>query len=89
MSEDSSTAVLAAVRALTPDFRERKVEAEALRKVPEAGVKALAANGFFRLLQPKRFGSARPAWGPRSATPPGPNAPCCGARPIASPSRCC
>ncbi|MFD4259209.1 3-hydroxy-9,10-secoandrosta-1,3,5(10)-triene-9,17-dione monooxygenase oxygenase subunit [Streptomyces sp. NPDC058534] len=56
MSEGSGTAVLAAVRALTPALRARAVEAEALRKVPEVSVKELAATGFFRLLQPKRFG---------------------------------
>ncbi|MFS3129581.1 3-hydroxy-9,10-secoandrosta-1,3,5(10)-triene-9,17-dione monooxygenase oxygenase subunit [Nocardioides sp. Bht2] len=50
-----SKQVLDAVRDLLPTFRERADEAEKLRQVPEASVKALEETGFFRLLQPKRF----------------------------------
>ncbi|NEB81708.1 flavin-dependent monooxygenase [Streptomyces sp. SID14478] len=55
MSQDSA-AVLDAVRALLPALRERVADAEAQRKVPESSIKDLAATGFFRLLQPRRFG---------------------------------
>lgn len=51
-----SEQVLEAVRALTPAIRERVGEAEQARKVPEATIKELADAGFFRLLQPKRYG---------------------------------
>jgi len=48
--------VLDGVRDLLPTFRERADEAERLRQVPEASVKALEETGFFRMLQPKRYG---------------------------------
>jgi 3-hydroxy-9,10-secoandrosta-1,3,5(10)-triene-9,17-dione monooxygenase len=48
-------AVLDGVRDLLPTFRERADEAEKLRQVPEASVKALEETGFFQLLQPRRF----------------------------------
>ncbi|WP_067433020.1 3-hydroxy-9,10-secoandrosta-1,3,5(10)-triene-9,17-dione monooxygenase oxygenase subunit [Nocardioides jensenii] len=47
--------VLEAVRDLLPTFRERADEAEKLRQVPDASVKALEETGFFRMLQPQRF----------------------------------
>jgi 3-hydroxy-9,10-secoandrosta-1,3,5(10)-triene-9,17-dione monooxygenase len=56
MTEDSTAAVLASVRALLPAVAERAAEAEELRRIPEATVKELAATGFFRLLQPQRYG---------------------------------
>ena len=49
-------AVLDGVRDLLPTIRERADEAERLRVVPEASIKELEEVGFFRLLQPKRFG---------------------------------
>lgn len=48
--------VLDGVRDLLPTFRERADEADRLRQVPEASVKALDETGFFRMLQPKRYG---------------------------------
>ncbi|GAC1384873.1 MAG: flavin-dependent monooxygenase [Marmoricola sp.] len=48
--------VLDGVRDLLPTFRERADEAERLRQVPEASVKDLEETGFFRMLQPKRYG---------------------------------
>ncbi len=48
--------VLDGVRDLLPTFRERADEGERLRVVPEASVKELEETGFFRLLQPKRYG---------------------------------
>ena len=48
--------VLDGVRDLLPTFRERSDEGERLRVVPEASIKELEETGFFRLLQPKRYG---------------------------------
>ncbi len=48
--------VLDGVRDLLPTFRERADEGERLRVVPEASIKELEETGFFRLLQPKRYG---------------------------------
>ncbi|WP_110205395.1 3-hydroxy-9,10-secoandrosta-1,3,5(10)-triene-9,17-dione monooxygenase oxygenase subunit [Nocardioides daejeonensis] len=52
MSKD----VLDGVRDLLPMFRERADEGESARQVPDASVKALEATGFFRMLQPQRYG---------------------------------
>jgi 3-hydroxy-9,10-secoandrosta-1,3,5(10)-triene-9,17-dione monooxygenase len=49
-------AVLDGVSDLLPTFRERSDEGERLRVVPEASIKELEETGFFRLLQPKRYG---------------------------------
>ena len=51
-----SQAVLDGVRDLLPTLRERADEAERLRVVPDASIKELEETGFFRLLQPERFG---------------------------------
>ena len=48
--------VVGKVRDLLPVFRERAQEAEDARNVPAESVKALAETGYFRLLQPARFG---------------------------------
>ncbi|HEU5007785.1 MAG TPA: flavin-dependent monooxygenase [Jatrophihabitantaceae bacterium] len=48
--------VLDAVRELLPGLRERAQETEDLRRIPDENVKALQDSGFFRLLQPARFG---------------------------------
>ncbi|MEU6136369.1 3-hydroxy-9,10-secoandrosta-1,3,5(10)-triene-9,17-dione monooxygenase oxygenase subunit [Nocardioides sp. NPDC047086] len=44
------------VQDLLPAIRERAEETERLRVVPEASVKELEEVGFFKLLQPTRFG---------------------------------
>ncbi|MEU4619501.1 3-hydroxy-9,10-secoandrosta-1,3,5(10)-triene-9,17-dione monooxygenase oxygenase subunit [Actinoplanes sp. NPDC023801] len=49
-------AVLAGVRELLPVLRERAQETEDRRALAPETVKALAETGFFRLLQPARFG---------------------------------
>jgi 3-hydroxy-9,10-secoandrosta-1,3,5(10)-triene-9,17-dione monooxygenase len=49
-------AVLDGVRELLPTFRDRADEGDRLRVVPEASIKELEETGFFRLLQPKRYG---------------------------------
>ncbi|HXP22401.1 MAG TPA: flavin-dependent monooxygenase [Streptosporangiaceae bacterium] len=48
--------VLSAVRELLPVLRDRAQETEDARVVPAESVKALEEAGFFRLLQPERFG---------------------------------
>ncbi|WP_203335656.1 3-hydroxy-9,10-secoandrosta-1,3,5(10)-triene-9,17-dione monooxygenase oxygenase subunit [Nocardioides limicola] len=50
------TEVLDGIRDLLPLFAERAEEGERLRQVPEASVKSLEETGFFRMLQPKRYG---------------------------------
>ncbi|WP_330275034.1 flavin-dependent monooxygenase [Lentzea sp. NBC_00516] len=52
MSEE----ILGKVRELLPALAERAAEAEELRKVPPESVKALQETGFFRMLQPARYG---------------------------------
>ena len=56
---NAGQAVVAGVRDLLPVLRERAQEAEDARVVPADSVKALAETGFFRLLQPARFGGLR------------------------------
>jgi 3-hydroxy-9,10-secoandrosta-1,3,5(10)-triene-9,17-dione monooxygenase len=51
----SAEGVLAAVRDLLPDLRERAQETEDARRVPEENIKGLQDTGFFRLLQPRRY----------------------------------
>jgi 3-hydroxy-9,10-secoandrosta-1,3,5(10)-triene-9,17-dione monooxygenase len=48
--------VLEAVTDLLPSFRQRAQEAEDARCVPAESIKAISETGFFRLLQPARFG---------------------------------
>ena len=48
--------VLEAVKALAPLLRERSVEGESLRRLPEATVKDMKATGMTKLLQPRRYG---------------------------------
>jgi 3-hydroxy-9,10-secoandrosta-1,3,5(10)-triene-9,17-dione monooxygenase len=49
-------AVIAGVTELLPVLRERAQETEDAREVPAASVQALTETGFFRLLQPAKFG---------------------------------
>jgi 3-hydroxy-9,10-secoandrosta-1,3,5(10)-triene-9,17-dione monooxygenase len=52
----TATSVLDAVRDLLPPLRERAQETEDLRRIPDENIKALQDTGFFRLLQPARYG---------------------------------
>jgi alkylation response protein AidB-like acyl-CoA dehydrogenase len=52
----SVSAILAAVDAMVPDLRARAVEAEALRRLPEATLDEAAACGFLGMLTPVRWG---------------------------------
>jgi 3-hydroxy-9,10-secoandrosta-1,3,5(10)-triene-9,17-dione monooxygenase len=56
VSENVGQAVVDGVRDLLPVLRERAQETEDARAVPVESVKALAETGFFRLLQPGRYG---------------------------------
>jgi 3-hydroxy-9,10-secoandrosta-1,3,5(10)-triene-9,17-dione monooxygenase len=53
---EGSAAVIAGVRELLPVLRERAQETEDRRALPAETVKSLTETGFFRLLQPVRFG---------------------------------
>ena len=56
MGEKVGQSVLDGVADLLPVLRERAQETEDARVVPAESVKALTDTGFFRLLQPARFG---------------------------------
>lgn len=56
MTERVGQSVVEAVAELLPVLRERAQEAEDARSVPAESIKALTEAGFFRLLQPARFG---------------------------------
>ena len=56
MSEQDAGAVIAAVTDLLPVLRERAQETEDLRRIPDESIKSLQEAGFFKLLQPKRYG---------------------------------
>jgi 3-hydroxy-9,10-secoandrosta-1,3,5(10)-triene-9,17-dione monooxygenase len=56
VTETAASAVLAAVSDLLPALRDRAQDAEDAREVPAESVRALERAGFFRLLQPARFG---------------------------------
>ncbi len=56
MSESVGQSVVGAVGDLLPVLRDRAQETEDARAVPADSVKALEDTGFFKLLQPARFG---------------------------------
>jgi 3-hydroxy-9,10-secoandrosta-1,3,5(10)-triene-9,17-dione monooxygenase len=56
MSETSGAAVVARVRELLPVLREHAQDTEDRRALDAGTVKSLAETGFFRLLQPERYG---------------------------------
>jgi 3-hydroxy-9,10-secoandrosta-1,3,5(10)-triene-9,17-dione monooxygenase len=56
MTELTPAGVLDAVAELLPTLRERAQETEDLRRIPDDTVKSLQETGFFRLLQPARYG---------------------------------
>ena len=53
---NSHEQVLARVRSLTADFRERAAAAEAARTLPRESIESLLAAGITRILVPPRFG---------------------------------
>ena len=56
MTERSASQVLDAVRDLLPLLRDRAQETEDLRRIPDESIKSLQETGFFKLLQPARYG---------------------------------
>lgn len=56
MNHSSASEVLAAVEDLLPVLRERAQETEDARRIPDESIKALQETGFFKLLQPARYG---------------------------------
>lgn len=56
MSEQDAREVIAGVDELLPVLRERAQEAENARRIPDESIKSLQEAGFFKLLQPKRYG---------------------------------
>jgi 3-hydroxy-9,10-secoandrosta-1,3,5(10)-triene-9,17-dione monooxygenase len=56
MAETEQQVVIAGVADLLPALRQRAQETEDARAVPAESVKALTETGFFRLLQPRKFG---------------------------------
>jgi 3-hydroxy-9,10-secoandrosta-1,3,5(10)-triene-9,17-dione monooxygenase len=56
IQEQVIAGVINGITDLLPAFRQRAQETEDARVLPQESVKALAETGFFRLLQPARFG---------------------------------
>jgi alkylation response protein AidB-like acyl-CoA dehydrogenase len=56
VTREDGSAVLERVRAIAPRFKERALDAERLRRLPDASVAELQEVGLFRALQPTRFG---------------------------------
>ncbi|MCW4353366.1 flavin-dependent monooxygenase [Hoyosella sp. YIM 151337] len=54
----ASHEVLEGIRELLPVLRDRAQEAEDARRIPDESIKALQETGFFKLLQPRRYGGA-------------------------------
>jgi 3-hydroxy-9,10-secoandrosta-1,3,5(10)-triene-9,17-dione monooxygenase len=52
----TAEALVARAAAMVPVLRERQEECEALGRMPDATADELAAAGFYRILQPRRFG---------------------------------
>ncbi len=55
--------LIAKVRTLAPVLRERAGEAERLRRLPDATQAAFRAAGFYRILQPARYGGLEARYG--------------------------
>ncbi len=57
MSQDEIvTRLYADARALVPAIRERQEETAELGRLPDATIEAMQKSGFFRIMQPKRYG---------------------------------
>lgn len=55
-SADTISQLLADARALVPQLRERQAECASLGRLPEATVDAMQSCGFFKIMQPTRYG---------------------------------
>ncbi|MFE7741767.1 3-hydroxy-9,10-secoandrosta-1,3,5(10)-triene-9,17-dione monooxygenase oxygenase subunit [Nocardia sp. NPDC057455] len=56
MTDDATTAVLAAVGELLPTLSKRAPDTELARRIPVESLTELTATGFFGLLRPRRYG---------------------------------
>jgi len=56
ISPPDAASAIAAARALAPVLRERAVETDALRRLPDENVADMKAAGLFRVIQPARCG---------------------------------
>lgn len=56
VTQPSRDALVARARAMIPALRERAARAEAERRIPAETMDALRQAGFFRILQPRRWG---------------------------------
>ncbi len=52
----SAEEIMARARALVPVLRERAAETETLRRLPDASHRAFVEAGFYKILQPRRYG---------------------------------
>jgi 3-hydroxy-9,10-secoandrosta-1,3,5(10)-triene-9,17-dione monooxygenase len=59
----AEAALIAKARAMAPVLRERAAEAEQLRRLPEATDAEFRAAGFYRVLQPARYGGLEGRYG--------------------------
>jgi len=60
--DDQRARFLAEAKRLAPIFRQRAIEAEKLRRMPDQSVADIVAVGLQRICQPKRFGGAELPW---------------------------
>ena len=56
ISPPDAASAIAAARALAPVLRERAVETDALRRLPDENAADMKAAGLFRVIQPARCG---------------------------------
>ncbi|GAB3489435.1 3-hydroxy-9,10-secoandrosta-1,3,5(10)-triene-9,17-dione monooxygenase [Amycolatopsis cihanbeyliensis] len=56
MAAPDARGVISGIEELLPTLRERAQDTEDARRIPDESIKALRETGFFRLLQPRRFG---------------------------------
>ena len=59
----AEAALIVKARALAPTLRERAAEAERLRRLPDATEAAFRQAGFYRVLQPARYGGLEARYG--------------------------
>ncbi len=52
----SEAEIIARARALLPELRQRAAEVEALRRLPDDLNRAFAKAGFYKIMQPRRYG---------------------------------
>lgn len=58
--------IIARARAMLPLLRQRAPETERLRRLPDDLHRAFAAAGFYKIMQPRRYGGYEPTKDHRS-----------------------